>query len=168
MSAHHELYLIRHGVAEERGDAWPDDSKRPLTDQGISRLRRSVRGILQLGVSFDVILTSPFVRAHQTADVVAGEFDPRPPVVQIDSLAPGGAYQGVLSDLAKQSRRRRIALVGHEPGLGALAGRLSSSHALEFKKGAICRIDVATLPPSGPGAIRWFLTPKAMRKMGRR
>lgn len=168
MPTPHELYLIRHGAAEERGDAWPDDTKRPLTERGITRLRQSVRGIIQLGVSLDVILTSPLVRARQTADVVAGEFDVRPPVVQTDSLAPGGGYQAVLSDLAKQSRRRRIALVGHEPGLGALAGRLSNSHALEFKKGAICRIDVTALPPSAPGAIRWFLTPRAMRKMGRR
>jgi phosphohistidine phosphatase len=167
MSAKHELYLIRHGIAEERGDAWPDDAKRPLTERGTNRLRQSVRGIVKLGVLLDVILTSPLVRARQTADVVAAEFDGRPPIVQIDSLAPGGSYQAVLSDLAKQSRRRRIALVGHEPDLGALAGRLSSSHALEFKKGGVCRIDVTALPPSGPGAIRWLLTPRIMRKMGR-
>ncbi len=66
-----ELYLIRHGVAEERGEAWPDDFKRPLTADGMSRLRKSVRGLARLGVSFDVIVTSPLVRTRQTAEAVA-------------------------------------------------------------------------------------------------
>ena len=164
MLDHHELYLIRHGVAEERGEAWPDDSKRPLTEQGISRLRRSARGLARIDVSFDVMLTSPLVRARQTAEVIAAALDARPPIVLAESLVPGGPYQAVLADLEKQSRRRRIALVGHEPGIGELAARLlGSRHALAFKKGAICRIDVETLPPSAPGVLRWLLTPRLTR-----
>jgi phosphohistidine phosphatase len=166
MPDHHELYLIRHGVAEDRGDAWPDDSKRPLTDQGISRLRKSARGLARIDVSFDVMLTSPLVRARQTAEVLASALDARPPVVVAESLAPGGLYQALLADLEKQAKRRRIALVGHEPGIGELGARLAGSrHALEFKKGAICRIDVDALPPSGPGSLRWFLTPRIARSL---
>jgi len=166
MPAGYQLYLIRHGIAEERGDAWPDDTKRPLTDRGIARLKKEARGLASLGVAFDVILTSPLVRARQTADAVAGIFEPRPPIVTIESLSPGGTYQAVLADLEKQSRRSRIALVGHEPGLGELAARMSGSrHPLEFKKGAVCRIDFETLPPAGPGALRWFLTPKILRSL---
>src|SRR5436309_4247704 len=81
MPGPYELYLVRHGVAEQRGEAWPDDSKRPLTEQGISRLRKSARGLARIGVGFDVILTSPLVRARQTAEVVAGALDARPPIV---------------------------------------------------------------------------------------
>lgn len=164
MPESYELYLIRHGVAEERGEAWPDDTKRPLTDRGVSRLRKEARGLARVGVAFDVMLTSPLVRARQTADAVAAAFEPRPPIVVADSLAPGGSYQSVLADLEKQARRGRIALVGHEPGIGDLAARLiGSRHAIEFKKGAVCRIDFETLPPAGPGALRWFLTPKLLR-----
>ena len=166
MPGPYELYLIRHGIAEERGEAWPDDAKRPLTDEGVARVRKSARGLARLGVSFDAILTSPLVRARQTADAVASAFDLRPHIVSAESLAPGGTYQAVLADLEKHARRSRIALVGHEPGIGELASRLSGSrHPLEFKKGAACRIDVDAMPPTGPGSLRWFLTPRIMRSL---
>jgi phosphohistidine phosphatase len=166
MPSGYELYLIRHGIAEERGEAWPDDTKRPLTDRGIARLKKEARAFAGLGATFDVMLTSPLVRARQTAEAIAGTFDPRPPIVVVESLSPGGSYQAVLADLEKQSRRSRIALVGHEPGIGELAARLiGSRHPLEFKKGAVARIDFETLPPAGPGALRWFVTPKMLRTL---
>jgi phosphohistidine phosphatase len=162
----YELYLIRHGIAEERGDAWPDDAKRPLSDDGIRRLKKEARGLVSLGVTLDVILTSPLVRTRQTAEVVAAAFNSRPPIVAVESLAPGGSYQAVLTDLEKQSRRTAIALVGHEPGIGELAARLAGSrHPFDFKKGAVCRIDVDTLPPAGPGSLKAFLPPKVLRSI---
>jgi phosphohistidine phosphatase len=127
MAAGYELYLIRHGIAEERGEAWPDDTKRPLTDRGIARLKKEARALARIGVAFDVVLTSPLVRARQTADAVASTFEPRPPIVAIESLSPGGTYQALLADLEKQARRSRIALVGHEPGIGELAARMIGS-----------------------------------------
>jgi phosphohistidine phosphatase len=160
----YEIYLIRHGVAEERGDAWPDDSKRPLTGEGKSALRKAARGLLRLGVGFDVMLTSPFVRARQTAEAIAAELDTRPLLVSVESLTPTGSFVSVLADLEKQGKKTRIALVGHEPSIGELAARLAGMRRpLEFKKGAICRIDLKTLPPAGPGALRWFATPKLLR-----
>jgi phosphohistidine phosphatase len=60
-----ELYLIRHAIAEERGDKWPDDAKRPLTLEGTARMRKAAKGLVRLGVKFDVVLTSPLVRARQ-------------------------------------------------------------------------------------------------------
>jgi phosphohistidine phosphatase len=166
MPATWRLYLIRHGVAEERGEAWPDDTARPLSDRGISRLEKSARGLAELGVAFDVVLTSPLVRTRQTADVLAAAFDPRPAIVPVDSLAPGGTYQAVVADLEKHTRRKRIALVGHEPGIGELAARLAGiRHPIVFKKGAVCCIDVGSLPPDQPGALQWFVTPKILRRV---
>src|SRR5712671_3621719 len=163
MPGPYELYLIRHGLAEERGDAWPDDTKRPLTDEGMSKMRKSVRGLARLGLSVDVVLTSPLVRARQTAEIVAAGLSPRPSLVSVDSLAPEGTFALVVADLEKHVRKTRVALVGHEPNIGELAARLiGSRHAIEFKKGAVCRIDVETLPPGGPGDIRWLLTAKIM------
>ncbi|MEQ1731237.1 MAG: phosphohistidine phosphatase SixA, partial [Vicinamibacterales bacterium] len=115
-----ELYLIRHAVAEERGPEWPDDAKRPLTEDGIARMRKAAKGLKRLDVRFDVVMASPLVRARQTADVVASVFDEKPPLVLTTSLAPGGRYSDLLADLQKQVRRTRIALVGHEPDLGRL------------------------------------------------
>jgi len=160
----YELYLIRHGLAAERGDKWPDDSKRPLTDDGIAKLRKVARGLVRLGVRVDLVLTSPLVRTRQTAEIIAGAFDPRPHIVNAESLAPGGAHAAILADLEKHSRRSHIAIVGHEPGIGELAARLiGSRHALTFKKGAVCRIDVDALPPNGAGDLRWFVTPGILR-----
>jgi phosphohistidine phosphatase len=168
MSGPYELYLIRHGVAEVRGEAWPDDTKRPLSDEGMSRLRKSARGLAELGVSFDVVLTSPLVRTRQTAEIVAAAYDPRPPIVAVDSLAPGGAFAAVIADLEKHARRSCIALVGHEPGIGEVAAKLvAARHPFVFKKGAVCRIDLESLPPGGPGSLRWFLTPKILRSIRR-
>jgi phosphohistidine phosphatase len=160
----YELYVVRHGLAEERGEAWPDDTKRPLTEEGMTRMRKAARGLARLGVVVDVVMTSPLVRARQTAEIVAAAIDPKPSLVTAESLAPGGSFAAVVADLEKHARKTRIALVGHEPGIGELAARLiGSRHAIEFKKGAVCRIDVETLPPSGPGDLRWLMTSRILR-----
>jgi phosphohistidine phosphatase len=111
-----------------------------------------------------VVLTSPLVRARQTADIVAAAFESRPPIVVVDSLTPEGSFADVLGDLEKQTKRTRIALVGHEPAIGELAARLAGSRRpLEFKKGAVCRIDLNSIPPAKPGALRWFMPPAILR-----
>ena len=163
-----DVYLIRHAAAEERGPAWPDDDLRPLSAEGRAGMGKAARGLVRLGVTFNVILTSPLVRARQTADVVAEAFDARPPIVVVDALAPGGGDADLLVELTKHSHRRGIALVGHEPDLGELAARLvGSRRALAFKKGAVCRIGMESLtesiPPARPGTLRWFLTPAILR-----
>jgi phosphohistidine phosphatase len=159
-----ELYLIRHGIAAERGDEYPDDSKRPLTSRGIARLKKEARALEDLGAGFDVIITSPLVRARQTADVLAESFKSRPPVAMSDALAPAGTPAAVIQEIAKHARKARIALVGHEPNVGELAARLIGARSpLEFKKGAICRIDFEVLPPKGLGQLRWFMTPRMLR-----
>jgi phosphohistidine phosphatase len=161
-----ELYLIRHGVAADRGEEYPDDSKRPLTSDGISQLRKQAKALDALDIGFDHIITSPLVRTRQTADVFAEHLKSKPSVSNSDALAPAGTPAGVLQELGKHMRKARIALVGHEPNIGELAARLIGSRTpLAFKKGAICRIDFEVFPPKGSGQLRWFVTPKMLRKM---
>ena len=162
-----ELYLIRHGVAADRGSDYPDDSKRPLTSDGISRLRKSAKALAELDVDFDQIIASPLVRTKQTADIFAQALPSNPSVVLSDSLAPAGTPSAVFQELGKHMRRARIALVGHEPNLGELAARLIGARTpIEFKKGAICRIDFEVFPPKGLGVLRWLVTPRMLRKIG--
>jgi phosphohistidine phosphatase len=162
------LYLVRHGLAAERGEAYPDDSVRPLTPAGIKRLKEEAQGLLALDVQIDEVLTSPYTRARQTAEIIARAF-PRPPrVTNLASLAVGGQPSAVLADLARFSKRRALALVGHEPDMGRLAGRLiGTRHPIPFRKGAVCCIVMDGLPPSGAGQLQWFLTPRMLRRLGR-
>jgi phosphohistidine phosphatase len=161
-----ELYLIRHGVAAERGEEYPDDSKRPLTSDGIARLKKEARALDALGVEFDQILSSPLARAKQTADIFVETMKGKPPVAAIDSLTPAGSPAAVIQDLGKHMRKARIALVGHEPNMGELAAFLIGAKVpLPFKKGAVCRIDFAVFPPKGKGALCWFVTPRMLRKL---
>jgi phosphohistidine phosphatase len=161
-----ELYLIRHGVAAERGDDYPDDSKRPLTSAGIARLRKEAKALDTLEVSIVHIITSPLLRTKQTADTFAECLKSKPSVSTSDALAPAGTPAAVIQELGKHVRKERIALVGHEPNIGELAARLIGARLpLEFKKGAICRIDFEALPPKGTGQLRWFITPRMLRLM---
>jgi phosphohistidine phosphatase len=161
-----ELYLIRHGIAAERGDEFPDDSKRPLTHGGISRLKKEAKALEALGVGFDHIISSPLVRTRQTADVFAEVLKSKPSLSQSDALAPAGTSTAVIQELGKHMRKGRIALVGHEPNIGELAARLIGARMpLEFKKGAICRIDFEVFPPKGIGQLQWFVTPRMLREI---
>lgn len=161
-----ELYLIRHGIAAERGEEYPDDSKRPLTPAGMTAVRKEARGLIALGVSFDLIITSPLMRTRQTADILAQVLPTKPPVVNTDALAPAGTAAAVLKELSTHARKQRIALVGHEPNISELAARLIGARTpIPFKKGAVCRIDFEVFPPKGTGELRWFATPKMLRKL---
>jgi phosphohistidine phosphatase len=161
-----ELYLVRHAIAAERGDEWPDDDKRPLTERGIARFRESVAGLEALDTAIDEIFTSPLIRAKQTAELLAAAFAPTPTVKLLDALAPGNGPGIVMTQLARAARRRRIALVGHEPDLGELAAHLlGAGRPLPFKKGAVCRIDVEGLASKRKGSLIWFVPPKILRKL---
>lgn len=172
-----QLYLVRHAIAAPRGEEWPDDAKRPLTPEGMTRMRRAARGLAAFDDRVDVVLTSPLVRARQTADILAGAFAPPSSVVVAGALAPGGALADVLPEIVKHARKGPVAVVGHEPGIGELAAHLlGMGHALEFKKGAIARIDVRGLGATSTdpqaakrmtAALRWFLPPRALRALRR-
>jgi phosphohistidine phosphatase len=162
------IYLVRHGLADARGPKYPDDDLRPLTDRGKARLRQQNAGLLALDVRFDGILTSPLVRARQTAEVLAEAFARKPKITEYPALAPGGRAIDAIADLAAFARRRQIALVGHAPGIGQVAARLiGARHGIDFKKGAVCCIEVAGLPVTGWGDLRWFLTPRMLRTLGK-
>lgn len=161
-----ELYLIRHGVAAERGEEFPDDSKRPLTSDGIDRLRKEASALNYLGVNFEQILCSPLVRTRQTADIFAEMLKSKPPVVTTDALTPAGSPAAVIQELGKYMRKASIALVGHEPNMGELAAHLIGAKVpLPFKKGAIARIDFSVFPPKGKGELVWFVPPRMLRKL---
>jgi phosphohistidine phosphatase len=168
MAAIFEIYLVRHAIAAERGAKFPDDRVRPLTPEGIKRFKESVRGLVAMDVELDVVLTSPLTRAEQTATLLADGLPKRPPVETLDALAPGGKFAAIVDAVAKQGRkhRRRIALVGHEPDLGETAARwIGARGHVEFRKGAVCALEVDGATPGGPGTLRWLLPPRVLRRL---
>lgn len=160
-----EIYLVRHAVAAERGPKYPDDRLRPLTPEGVKRFRDSVKGLNKFGVEIDQVLTSPLLRARDTATLLASALKPKPPIEEVEALAPGGRHVAIVDAIkASAKRHRRLALVGHQPDLGEFTARLLGARgSVEFRKGAICLIDVDSATPGGPGTLRWFLPPRALR-----
>ena len=160
------IYIVRHAIAAERGTAYPDDALRPLTSAGIEKFRKVAKGLGWLDVRVDRILTSPLVRARQTADILAEHLPGRPAVVETDALAPGATFDDLRSHMEAFGRCSSVALVGHEPGVGEIAARLLGlRHPLVFKKGGVCRIDMEALPPAGPGELRWFAPPRMLARL---
>ncbi len=88
------LYLVRHAIAAERGEDWPDDDKRPLTERGIARFKEAVSGLEALDAEIDEVFTSPLVRAKQTADLLAAGAQGKPSVKILDALSPGAQPHG--------------------------------------------------------------------------
>ena len=152
-----QLYLLRHADA---GDpmAWPgDDAERPLSAKGKRQARRLGSLLADIGWKPDLILTSPKVRAAQTARLVGRAVD----VTPYDEARLGSGFElsDVGSILGAHPEARRVVLVGHDPDFSSVASTLTGA-AIELRKGAIARIDLADSPPAaGNGALRWLIPP---------
>lgn len=161
------LYLMRHGIAIVRGaPGIHSDRDRHLTEKGIKRLRRAGKGLSTLNIPFDRILTSPFERARQTAEIVADVLKMAKRLEEIPELTPEGTVKSLLSALAPYRNDRHVLLVGHEPLLSEAASfLLSETREIEIrmKKGGICSIEVDNLPPKEPGILHWMLAPRQLR-----
>jgi phosphohistidine phosphatase len=166
------IYFLRHGIAANAEEI-AADGERPLTAKGIKRMRKAARGIRRLGLNFDAILTSPLARARQTADIVAEALGLQAHVSVAESLQPGNSVEELLSSLGDYESREHLLLVGHEPLLSdtatfLLTGKKTLTLDLGFKKGALCRIEIDSLPPREPATLHYLLAPKQLRLVGAR
>ena len=168
--ADYEFYVMRHGIAVTRGSAgFADDAKRPLTPEGKQKMRQIVQGLKRIGFNVDWVITSPLVRAVETAEIVADSLASNVPMDFSDALRPGGSAEELISFLAKHRNRKRVLVVGHEPDLSEMTARLlgAGRHAnLTFKKGGCGLITFDEFPPKSPGQLVWWLTPRLLRKLG--
>jgi phosphohistidine phosphatase len=163
------LYVMRHGLAVARGSVrFSDDAQRPLVPEGKEKMREIAEGLKRIGFEVDWIVTSPLVRAAETAGIIAESLASSVPVDVCEAMRPGGSPEDVIVFLAKHPSRTRVLVVGHEPDLSELATRLigAGSHAnLAFKKGGCCMISFDEFPPKSPGQLEWWLTPRLLRKL---
>lgn len=160
------VVLFRHGPAATRDAVrWPDDDLRPLTGQGEKRTAAAARGLAHLEPEVGLVITSPLVRARQTADIVARVLDLH--AIETDeALGPGGSWRRVLKTLEAHRRHHTVVLVGHEPDLGKLAGTLlfGAPAALPIKKAGGCAIVMNDDLEPGTGQLAWFMAPRMLRQ----
>jgi phosphohistidine phosphatase len=166
-----KLVIIRHGPAGDR-EEWEaeghDDRLRPLTPEGREEMQRVAPGLKRLIPTIDLLATSPLARAAETADIVARAYDSE--AVVLEALAPERDPDEVVRWLQHQPADQTVALVGHEPHLSGLAGYLLTSARASFidlKKGGACRLDTPGVPVPGKGNLKWLLSPRELRRLGK-
>jgi len=165
------LFILRHGIAVERDPkSFPDDSRRPLTLKGEDRIRLVCDAIQGLDISFDQILSSPFLRARQTADIVASELNLRDVLGFRDELKPGGDFKALIRQInLLRPAPENVLLVGHEPDLSHLISQLISGQGealIDLKKGGFAKLEIKErLRPARCATLNWLLTPKQMALM---
>lgn len=159
-----QLYLIRHAIAEVRDkERWPEDSERPLSRAGVRHFKSVASGIARVIPPPQMVLSSPWLRCWQTAELLSGIGWQAPEL--LPSLIPGGDPRAILAALSDE---RSVAVVGHSPDLQRLASLLLAGDAdllsLEMKKGALLAIEVDRA--SGRGSLRWYVPPRLLRRLG--
>lgn len=157
-----DVYILRHAIAVERGTkGYRADSQRPLTDKGAEKMHRIGQGMLALHLSFDQILSSPFVRARQTAEIVGDVFDEN--VTFTPHLQVGGDPRKLIDFIRKQCKPgSTVLLVGHEPYLSGLISMLTAgvkTPSITLKKGGLCKLSVDNLRYGRCATMEWLFTP---------
>lgn len=167
LSPQTEVYLIRHGIAADRG-TYANDADRPLTEKGRSRTQAVAQRLVKLGCRVELLLSSPLVRAHQTTAILL-KAGLAPTSEATDDLAPGGSLQDWLSWLAAWQGAHpvsRLALVGHEPDLSHWAQQLVSgqdSDRWQLKKAGVIGIEVPAAEQAiGHSKLFWLTPPRLL------
>jgi phosphohistidine phosphatase len=162
-----ELYILRHGLAEERNESGRDRD-RALTPEGKERTHAAGKALRKMNIEFDLVLSSPFVRAWQTAEILLEELECANSLQQCEALSSGAAMEEVLEALKKaEGSYESVLLVGHEPDLSQLISALLSGSpdlAITMKKGGLAKLTCGTVDP-GSARLEWLLTSKHLCRL---
>jgi phosphohistidine phosphatase len=161
-----EIYVLRHGIAVERGTpGYKKDSDRPLTKEGEEKVQRIAQSMLTMDLKFDLILSSPYIRAAKTAQIVASELDQD---VTFTEFLQSGGNQLALINQINDEKPQRVLLVGHEPDLSRLISLLitgGTNASIELKKGGLCKMTTDKLTFGQCATLNWLLMPKHLRAL---
>jgi phosphohistidine phosphatase len=162
------LYLMRHAIAAD-ADENTGDSQRPLTDKGRKKLGKIARNFEKLELGFDLILTSPYLRAKQTAEVVADTLNIKPHlVIESENLTPYGFADKLVDEINSHKDVNAVLVVSHEPFLSQLIGLLVAGDAsldIDMKKAGLCKLSIGTLKHGRCAVLEWLLTPAQLTKI---
>ena len=157
------LLIVRHAIAVPHGTPEVPEDERPLTPRGEKRFRAAARGLARICPPPDVLLSSPLVRARQTADIAAeawGDVE-----VREEKALAGGSFEQITAVVNKHADQKLVALFGHEPDVSTVVARLlgtSASERVAFKKGGAALLDVPGKMTDG-GALIWYVPPRVLR-----
>ncbi|MFN8688199.1 MAG: phosphohistidine phosphatase SixA [Acidobacteriota bacterium] len=156
-----ELYLMRHGIAEETA-VGGRDAERALTAEGRKRLKEVLRTAAKAGVAPGLILTSPYRRARETAEMAASELGYKGEIVETGALVPYAHVQEMWEEVRVHKGESSLLVASHEPLMGQAAGFIVNSPGLriDVKKGSMLRIDVEGFGSQPVGVLKWYLTPR--------
>lgn len=156
-----QILLLRHGIAAVRAPSGRD-ADRELTSEGAEKLRQVLAVAKAAGVEPSLILSSPYRRARETADIAHSVLGCKQQIVESATLTPGGTPEAVWEELRAYKDEREVLLAGHEPLFSALAAHLLNAPSLlvDFKKGALLRVDTHSFGASPQCELRWMLTPR--------
>jgi phosphohistidine phosphatase len=158
------LYFLRHGLAGQHGDPkYKNDSLRPLTAPGKEKIHTAALGMQTLGISFDAILSSPYLRARQTAEIVAQAYTIKNKSIHLtNNLLPPALFATLLNEVQSLfAKSEHILFVGHEPHLSDMISSLLDCPQplrIDFKKGALCCLEITQDPKNPDAYLKWFLT----------
>jgi phosphohistidine phosphatase len=166
-----DCVLFRHGIAVEREEWEGSDADRPLTDRGGKRVRQVAAGLKWLELQPTHVISSPLLRAIETAKILHDSLRIRSAVQIAYELLPDAAPERLLAFLSALSPESGVLCVGHEPHLGLaaslmLAGKASS--AFPFKKAGACLIEMSMPLKPGRGSLRWWMGPSQLRVLGKK
>jgi phosphohistidine phosphatase len=165
-----QLYIVRHGVAVDREDPkCPADPERFLTNEGMEKTREVAKGVAEVAAVPDLMLTSPYLRAVQTAEIFATALEyPKPKIRKSDLLLPGAESLQLFRELARDKDLSSVFVFGHAPHLDDLIATAigTKHHISSLKKAGVALVELKRLvPPSGE--LIWLATPKLLRKAGK-
>ena len=164
-----DVYILRHGKAEEHEPGVADEGRK-LTKKGRREVAEVGGWIAAQGLTFDRIATSPLARAHETAKIVAGVLDIPDRMVTWDMLAPGGDPDTICHELDGHADAGAVLLVGHEPLLSSLIGRIiagNESAGIIMTKGSLAKIRNFSFHAQPSGELHWLITVKQMAGTGK-
>lgn len=158
-----KIYLIRHSNAVDPGTpGYENDSTRPLTEKGRDKMDRIASALKGLGVEPDLIVSSPYVRARETAEIVAKMLKYKKDLAFSEALVPMGKADEVIGEINEKYHVDELVLVGHEPNLSTLVGTLTAGNpdlAITLKKGGVCCLSADDLRMERTAVLEWLLTP---------
>lgn len=163
------LYIVRHAIAASHGTLGVKDDDRDLTEEGVERMRQAAEGLRRLDCIPELILSSPLLRARQTAEILLAAFGKGLELKILPSLSPSGIRRELYQAISSyEGRLKSLMLVGHQPSLGEIAGAIiggSPDCNIELKKGGACAIDMASGGNPPKGSLVFLLPSSILRRI---